>query len=307
VAAPAVFSGGLASATPPAAPGALVCATLAAVRSNGTGFPTAAALAELLSRSERAARLKVFTAAALPACLAGAVAFLAPGSPVRDVASWPDPVTPTATEEAGGRERCARSLSRLARAMLDFHDAHGRFPPAAVTDGAGPPLLSWRVLLLPHLGESELYGQFRLDEPWDGGHNRRLLARMPAVFSPSRRREHPPGSTVFQVFAGPGTVFDGGVVRLRDVTDGTARTLLIAEASEAAPWTRPVDLPFAADKPLPPLGGLFPEGFHVALADGTVRFLPRGFPEERLRAVITRGGGEVVSLDDPPKVSPPRR
>src|SRR4051794_41698954 len=31
--------------------------------------------------------------------------------------------------------------------------------------------------------ERALYDEFRLDEPWDGPHNRTLLGRMPAVFS----------------------------------------------------------------------------------------------------------------------------
>ena len=34
--------------------------------------------------------------------------------------------------------------------------------------------------------------------------------------------------------------------------------------------------------------------FNVALADGSVRWLPQNTPEETVKAMITRNGGEVV-------------
>jgi RNA polymerase sigma factor (sigma-70 family) len=307
VAAPSLLSAGPARTAPPAAPSALVGAALAAVRSNGAGFPTATALADLQARAAAAAKLKALAALTfVAACLAGAAAALSLGPQVRDGDQPSTRASSLAAEQVDDRERNARSLSRLAHALLDYHDAHGRFPPPALTDGAGRPLLSWRVLILPHIGEAGLYREFRLNEPWDGAHNGRLLGRMPSVFAPVRRPGEPPGSTAFQVFAGPGTAFDAGVVRVSDVTDGTARTLLIADGRDAVPWTRPVDLPFAPGKPVAALGGSFPDGFHVALADASVRFLPKGYPEERLRAAITRSGGEVLSLDDPPGEPAPR-
>jgi hypothetical protein len=48
----------------------------------------------------------------------------------------------------------------------------------------GTPLLSWRVLVLPYLGQEELFAQFRLTEPWDSDHNVRLLDRMPSTYAP---------------------------------------------------------------------------------------------------------------------------
>ena len=50
-------------------------------------------------------------------------------------------------------------------------------------DAAARPLLELRACrMLPYLGEDALYKEFKLDEPWDSEHNRKLLARMPAVF-----------------------------------------------------------------------------------------------------------------------------
>ena len=51
---------------------------------------------------------------------------------------------------------------------------------------------SWRVELLPFLGETELYAAYRRDEPWDSDANRRVLARMPAVYRhPADDRDGP--------------------------------------------------------------------------------------------------------------------
>ena len=33
--------------------------------------------------------------------------------------------------------------------------------------------LSWRVALLPYVGEGKLYAEFKLDEPWDSAHNKK--------------------------------------------------------------------------------------------------------------------------------------
>ena len=55
-------------------------------------------------------------------------------------------------------------------------------PAVASLDKAGKPLLSWRVHLLPLLGEKKLYKEFHLDEPWDSDHNKKLIAQMPEVF-----------------------------------------------------------------------------------------------------------------------------
>ena len=66
---------------------------------------------------------------------------------------------------------------------------------------------------------------------------------------------------------------------------------------EAMPWTKPEDLSFDADKPLPKLGGVFPGGFNVSLCDGSVRFISDKISQETLKAAITRNGGEVLGKD----------
>ena len=57
--------------------------------------------------------------------------------------------------------------------------------------------------------------------------------------------------------------------RLEDIKDGTCLTIMVVEAARPVPWTKPEDLPFDKEKPLPELGGLFEDGFFAALADGS--------------------------------------
>jgi hypothetical protein len=192
-----------------------------------------------------------------------------------------------------------KNLQKLALAMHEYHDALGTFPPAAVLDKNDRPLLSWRVLLLQHLGERELFKQFKLDEPWDSAHNKKLLERMPKVFAPPGVKTAEPYTTYYQVFTGPGAAFEGPRgLRVTDFTDGTSMTLLIVEAGEAVPWTKPADLIFDAKKPLPKLGGLFKDRIHCALADGSVHALKRNFGEQTMRYLIGRNEGMPFDLED---------
>ena len=99
-------------------------------------------------------------------------------------------------------------------AIHNYHDAYTHLPAQAICDAEGKPLLSWRVALLPFFGEQNLYDKFQLDEPWDSGHNRPLLARMPAWLAdpnadPATIRA---GLTTIQVFTGPGTAYADPVV-----------------------------------------------------------------------------------------------
>jgi hypothetical protein len=191
-------------------------------------------------------------------------------------------------------------LKKLALALDKCHAAHRHFLPAARFDKDGRALLSWRVELLPFLGEEALYRRFKLDEPWDSLHNKKLLKEMPPVFTSLYSWD--PGKTRYQGFTGKGTLFDGKEgVRKADVTDGLADTILLVQASSsrAVHWTKPADLPYAADQPLPAVSGPFEGGFNALFADGAVRFIRQETRAETLRAWITRNGGEKIKENLP--------
>jgi uncharacterized protein (TIGR03067 family) len=188
------------------------------------------------------------------------------------------------------------NLRQIAIAMLNYHDAYRGFPAHAIYSQDGKPLLSWRVAILPFVEEAQLYREFKLDEPWDSAHNKKLLARMPKLYAPVRAKTKEPHSTFYQVFVGPGAAFEGkkGLRIPGDFPDGTSNTLLAVEAGQAVPWTKPADLTYDAQKDLPALGGEFKDGFHIALVDGSSRWIRRGFDVPTFRLLITRNDGQPL-------------
>jgi hypothetical protein len=160
--------------------------------------------------------------------------------------------------------------------------------------------LSWRVTLLPYLGEGALYNQFHLDEPWDSPNNLPLLKQIPKIYEmPGGPADVPAGHTFYQAVVGPGAVFDPQVPHgcpITAITDGPSTTLMIAEAANAVPWTKPDDLSFTPNGPLPQFGTRWKGGFLAVFADREVHWIPPETPDTILHAYITRNGGEVVTL-----------
>jgi hypothetical protein len=188
----------------------------------------------------------------------------------------------------------AAQLRQLGVALEDYAAGHGRLPPAAIAAPDGRPLLSWRVALLPYLGRKDLYDRFKLDEPWDSPENKKLLNQMPGVYGPAGvvRRS----TTVHRALVGPGTAFADGRGITAEVKDGPANTILITAAAEGVPWTKPQELPYAPDQPVPDLG--------VALfADGSVRLLGPRLDEKTRRALIARASGQAVDWARVPALS----
>ena len=206
-----------------------------------------------------------------------------------------------AAREAARRAQCINNLKEIGLGLLKTNDAVGHYPPAAITKD-GTPLLSWRVAILPYIGQQALYNEFHLDEPWDSPHNNALIARMPAAFAcPSDPAASPTtnGLTTYRVLVGPGTLFEGDQGQgIASVIDGTAVTLAVVESTQAVPWTKPDELAYDPGGPLPPIGSKHPAGFNVLFADGSVRFIRSSVQERMLRNAATRNGGEVINPGD---------
>jgi RNA polymerase sigma factor (sigma-70 family) len=228
-----------------------------------------------------------------------------PGDPPKDAGKKPPSADKKEDEKEDPgeltalRERSTLNLKQIALAMHNYHDTNAHLPPAAIRDKNGKALLSWRVAILPWIEQDALYRSFHLDEAWDSPHNKELLAQVPPIYAPVRNKPKDPNATYYQVFVGPGTVFERAKgQRINDITDGLSNTLLVVEAGEAVPWTKPADLPYDPEKPLPKLGGLFPDGFHAALCDGSVHFLKKkDYDEKTMRAAITRNDGINIDLN----------
>jgi RNA polymerase sigma factor (sigma-70 family) len=104
------------------------------------------------------------------------------------------------------RRQSINNLKQIGLAMLNYQDTYAFFPASAIYGKNGKPLLSWRVALLPYLDQDNLYKQFRLDEPWDSAHNKKLLDKMPDVFRVPGQKDK--SGTYYQVFVGEGTMFE---------------------------------------------------------------------------------------------------
>lgn len=202
------------------------------------------------------------------------------------------------TAAAAQRRARARRTDRLKRFGLAIHNyisAYKSFPPAkGARDDDGNPRLSWRVHVLPFIGQADLYREFRLDESWDSEHNRRLIGRMPDVYAwPGVPR----GQTVVQAPVGDGTIFGGDrPVTIRDVTDGTSNTamLVLVSPERAVTWTAPDDFRFDPERPQEGLDADDKGLATVGAADGSARLVPIDLPPRTWLHLFQMNDGHVV-------------
>lgn len=201
------------------------------------------------------------------------------------------------------RRTATNQLKQLALAMHNYAGTYkNRLPAVANFDKEGKPLLSWRVHLLPFVGEQKLYQQFHLDESWDSPHNKKLLALMPKVYQGPNRKLNAEGKTIFLLPVGKDAAFKDGPEGPRmpaDFPDGTSNTIFIVEADDAhaVPWTKPEDLKIDPKHPERGLGGHFPEGFLAALADGSVRIVAKTISKTTLHHAFAPNDGQPMGAD----------
>lgn len=197
-----------------------------------------------------------------------------------------------AARESARQMQSSNNLKQIMLAMHNFHDANGRFPAQAIAQGDGKPLLSWRVAILPYLGEQALYNQFHLDEPWDSPHNIELLEQMPKFF---RNPSNPPsaGMTTYLVPMGKGVGLSSEGLKMQEITDGTSNTLAVLDVDPqfGVPWTKPDDLDIRQNEVL---DWLRAEGSNAGFFDASVRLIDLEIDTEVLEALMTRAGGEII-------------
>jgi hypothetical protein len=218
----------------------------------------------------------------------------------------------------------SNNLKQLAIGMHNYNDTLGSLPPHASykktergDDGKDvtKPLLSWRVHLLPFMEETRLWGEFRFDEPWDSDHNKKLIAKMPAVFK-SPGLELGEGKTCYVVPVSRdmkyGTIFPPGVTArnqggagvsglpLVAITDGTANTVMIVEAppEKAVIWTKPDDWEVNAKEPKKGLFGARAGFLLAAFADASVHRIPEKISTENLLRFVGRSDGEIADHEE---------
>jgi len=266
-----------------------------------------------------------------------ASAILFPPQPKKPV---PPSEVPSNLPDADARKLAVANYQKLVKGLYDHQDAMGQLPAGIMANKTVG--LSWRVQVLPFIGEEKLFKEFDLKEPWDSAHNKPLVGKMPALFaSPGTRAEV--GHTFIRTTHGgwhavipwnltakvgpgrklpydrpPGTPLPGARFPA-SFPDGTSNSILFVEAANAVPWTKPDEILFEGlgppvivksgaaglpkDAKVPPLGGVLPGGFHAAMADGQITFYKSDYPSIEVAKLLSPSDGWVVDpLGEPDKI-----
>lgn len=207
-------------------------------------------------------------------------------------------------QDAFFRADCQANLRRLTYAIHDFETEHGHFPPPYTLDEEGNVLHSWRVLLLPYLGELELYNRIDLDRPWNDPVNVPFHTRMPEVFGCPATLYHSrwrvsDNKTSYVVIVGDLTAWSAGrPISFEQIRDGMANTVAIVESNEyPANWMSPASPTMQSFLENKNIHGPHIQGtFCCSLFDGSsIPLAQDNQPERlrrRLRALLTIAGRE---------------
>jgi hypothetical protein len=214
----------------------------------------------------------------------------------------------SAAREAARRIACNNQLKQIGIALYNYHVANGCFPPAYIADKNGKPMHSWRVLILPFLDDAPLYNAYNFNEPWDGPNNKKLLASRPYGYAcPSDKNAYSQGATFTSYVAvvGANAAWTGATPG--NPAGDPSKTIMLVEVADAGiQWSEPKDVSLDALLAGTP-GSVkvsskhFREhefftytpraGVNVALADGSVCFLPGGLLDSDKFPDLLKVGG----------------
>ncbi|WP_147866513.1 DUF1559 family PulG-like putative transporter [Stieleria maiorica] len=202
-----------------------------------------------------------------------------------------------------------KNLESIATALNAYAADYGTYPPATLRDSAGLPMHSWRVLILPYLGEQDLYDQFDLSKPWDHELNLQASYAMPSVYIHPNDTNRAGTQSGYYLITGPGTLFPPtGPLAPDKIQDNASQTILVIAGAPPinraiGGWAEPVDLDYTAMQGvingtvgIEP-GGRMSSGATMATVDGRGHFLPNDLPPRTFAALVTPNGNEPLPDD----------
>lgn len=208
---------------------------------------------------------------------------------------------------------CRNNLKNVALALRNYASDYGTLPPAYVSDADGKPMYSWRVLILPFVDRRDLFEQYDFNQPWNSPKNQRLAQTLRFYQCPSDPGAESSDMTSYVAVVGAATAWPGNTGRAVEDFPEPDRTILLVEvANSGIHWTQPRDVTIAdlagfVRQPGPDgqsgihvlPGGYFhhdDRGIQVAMADGSVRFLPANLPAATLEDLLTVDKQRPVDL-----------
>lgn len=243
-----------------------------------------------------------------------------------------------AARESARRTICGNNLKQMGTALHEFHNVHKSFPRG----GWGPTNTnkSWARSLLPHMEQHELYAAFNASAPYTDPVNLLPGQTVLSIFlCPSAPRDSvlrksadlPASSSHLYASSNYGAVNGERGLRaanatndpergamifekrisLEEITDGTAQTVMIAEAPEGlhSIWASvrnlfdqsgPINAPavFARHHVFADYGqemsSYHGSGAQAVFADGSARFLRETIAEATLAALCSRNGNDLL-------------
>lgn len=223
---------------------------------------------------------------------------------------------PALTLEAKRVQESQTNLARIAQAFTQYQAKNSAYPPSALNGPDGKRWHSWRVLLLPFLGEQELYDEYNFAEPWDSEANQKLLSKIPKVYQNPYATEADSPLTLSAVITGKETMFepvdfDGtkeGAKKakgrtLDSIEDNLNQVMVGGLISPKAniKWTEPKDLPVEQFAGIDEESGLFAPLANeywkdkftlVMIASGNLQYFKAGLKADDFEGLITINGGE---------------
>lgn len=211
------------------------------------------------------------------------------------------------------RAACADNLRQIGIALQHYHNRFESLPPARTVDKYRNAH-SWRVLILPFLGQRALYDRYRFDEPWNSPLNREIANEMPDVYRCPSRTDRMP-HTSYVAITGEQTMWPDGRGRSKaELADAPDSTVLLTEFEPTGiHWMAPDDVGFldavrllSSDFAHSPRGHK-PDHFffdhppvdgHMLFSNGQVQIVGFGVSEEVATSLLTFNGGENISPRD---------
>jgi prepilin-type processing-associated H-X9-DG protein len=266
-----------------------------------------------------------------------------------------------AARDAARRTQCANNLKQIGLALLNYESRKKTFPSGYVSafesdgDDTGPGW-GWCSFILPEMEEGAIYRTIHFDRPIEDPINGVRVANVAGFFCPtddakrvweakSRDSSGNPLNLICEVAAsnyvgmfgttepgvdGDGIFFRNSRIGLKDITDGTSKTISVGERAHQlgnATWvgsvtnailfpddSNPVARPEAEESAGMVLGhagegvgpgavgsdvnqfySLHGDGVNFLFADGHVTYLLSSMDLAVYKALATRAGGETIT------------